>query len=79
MKWWIDGAYGVHKDMPGHTGGVLSLGIGAIYGTSTKHRLNTKSSTECELVSVDNVLPQALWTRYFLEEQGYNTDTIISR
>ena len=28
-------------------------------------------------MSVDDVLPQSFWTRYFLAEQGYNTDTII--
>jgi hypothetical protein len=33
--------------------------------------LNTKSSTEAELVGVDDRMPQILWTRYFLEAQGY--------
>ncbi|KAI2495312.1 Reverse transcriptase (RNA-dependent DNA polymerase) [Fragilaria crotonensis] len=30
-----------------------------------------KCSTEAELVGVNDILPQALWTRYFLEAQGY--------
>ena len=47
------------------------MGKGAIYGTSTRQRLNTKSSTEAELVGADDVMPQLLWTRYFLEAQGY--------
>ena len=29
-----------------------------------------KSSTETELVLVDNLMPQILWMRYFLEYQG---------
>ena len=54
------------------------MGKGAIYGTSTRQKLNTKSSTEAELVGVAEVLPQILWTRYFLEAQGYTcTSTII--
>ena len=42
-----------------------------MYGQSTRRKLNTKSSTEAELVSVSDVLPQVLWTRYFLEAQGF--------
>jgi hypothetical protein len=71
-KWWMDAAYAVHPDMKSHTGGVFTLGAGAIYGTSTRQKLNTKSSTEAELVAVNDVLPQVLWTKYFLEAQGYD-------
>jgi hypothetical protein len=53
------------------------LGKGAIYATSTRQKLNTKSSTEAELVSINDVLPQALWTKYFLEEQGYGCNKAI--
>ena len=36
------------------------------------------SSTEVELVAVDDCLHQVLWTRLFLMSQGYSTgDTII--
>ncbi len=52
----------------------MSLGKGAAYGTSTRQKLNTKSSTEAELVGVNDVMPQILWTRYFLEAQGYGVD-----
>jgi hypothetical protein len=31
----------------------------------------TKSSTESELVAVSDALPQILWTKQFLESQGY--------
>ena len=34
-KWWIDGAFAAHPDMQIHTGGMLSLGKGAVYGAST--------------------------------------------
>ena len=56
----------------------MSLGKGAVYGTSAKQKLNTKSSTEAELVGVNDVMPQVLWTRYFLEAQGFTvSDSII--
>ena len=30
-----------------------------------------------ELVAIDDMLPQALWTKYFLEGQRYGTNTIL--
>jgi hypothetical protein len=77
VRWWVDASYAVHPDMRSHTGGALSLGRGVIYGTSRRQRLNTKSSTESELVGADDVLPQMLWTLYFLEAQGYKIDDNI--
>jgi hypothetical protein len=80
LKWWVDASYASHPAMKSHTGGMLSLGKGAVYGASTKQKLNTKSSTKAELVSVNDLIPQILWTRYFLEAQGYAvTDLIINQ
>ena len=78
LKWWVDGSFAVHPDMKSHTGGCLSLGKGTIYGTSTRQKLNTRSSTETELIAVDDCMPQIMWTRYFLEAQGYKCrDNIV--
>jgi hypothetical protein len=74
VRWWVDASYAVHPDMRSHTGGAMSLGRGVIYGTSKKQKLNTKSSTESEVVGTDDVMPQMLWTLYFLEAQGYKID-----
>jgi hypothetical protein len=71
LKWWVDGSFAVHPDMKSHTGATMSLGKGSVYSTSVRQKLNTKSSTEAELVAVDDVMPQVMWTRYFLEAQGY--------
>ena len=46
---------------------------GAPITISRKQRLNTKSSTEAELVAVDDVSTLVLWTRLFLECQGHAT------
>ena len=71
VKWWVDGSFAVHPDMKSQTGATMSLGRGSVYSTSVTQRLNTKSSTETELVAVDDIMPQLLWTMYFLGEQGY--------
>eukprot|EP00978_Attheya_sp_CCMP212_P030962 scaffold115598_cov36-Attheya_sp.AAC.4 len=57
-----------------HTGATVTLGKGSIYNTSTRQKLNTKSSTEAKLVGVSDAMSQILWTRYFMEAQGYGVD-----
>ena len=77
-KWWVDGSHATHPDMRGHSGGCMSLGQGMPINTSTKQKLNTRSSTETELVAADDFMPILLWTNYFLEAQGYgHNDTIL--
>jgi len=77
LRWYADSSFAVHCDMRSHTGGFLTLGKGAAYSTSTRQKLNTKSSTEAELVGVDDIMPQVIWTRYFLEAQGYKVNDNI--
>jgi hypothetical protein len=56
----------------------MSLGQGMPINTSTKQKINTRSSTETELVAADDFMPIILWTNYFLDAQGYSThDTIL--
>ncbi len=78
IQWFSDAAFGVHPDMKSHTGGTMTLGKGSIISMSKKQKLNTKSSTEVELVGADDISDHLLWTNYFLEEQGYDIkDTIL--
>ena len=46
LKLWIDASYAVHPIIQGHTCGSLSMGRGFTIVTSTKQKLNTRSSTE---------------------------------
>ena len=38
---------------------------------SKKQKLNTRSSTEAELVGADDAATMILWTGLFMEQQGY--------
>ena len=71
-KWWIYSSYGVHEDHRVHTGGTISLGKGHPYSTSSKQKLNTRSSTESKLVGIDDLMPMLLWTPLFMEAHGYD-------
>ena len=77
--WFTDAAFAVHKDMKSHTGSVLTLGKGAVLTISAKQKLNTKSSTEAELVGADDMINVALWAKLFLEAQGHEVEVIIKQ
>ena len=70
---YIDASHGSHPNFKGHTGGIISLGHGAVHAKSSKQKLNSKSSTETELIGLSDYLSQVLWIRNFLVAQGYNT------
>ena len=44
---------------------------------SRKQKLNTRSSTEAELVGVDDTMTMILWTKLFMEHQGCPVDKNI--
>ncbi len=71
LMWYVDASFAVHPNMWGHSGGCLTMGRRFPISVSTKQKLNTMSSTESELVGVDDMMPIIIWTHYFLLEQGY--------
>ena len=62
----VDAAFAVH-----HTGATMTLGKGIFQSVSMKQKINTQSSTECELVLTDAVISNMVWTKLFLEAQGF--------
>jgi hypothetical protein len=71
LQWFVDASHQIHEDYKGHTGAFLTFGAGAITSSSNKQKMNTKSSTETELVAVHDKSGDILWTKNFLEAQGY--------
>ena len=77
ITWYVDGSHQIHDDCRGHTGALMTFGRGAVASSSRKQKINTRSSTETELVAVDDKIGDILWMRYFLESQGYTIDENI--
>jgi hypothetical protein len=77
LRSWVDASYAVHPDMKSHTGGVMSFGLGGLVCKSSKQKLNTKSSTEAEVVGASDYLPNTMWAQMFLEGQGYKLEESI--
>lgn len=74
---YIDASFAVHHDFKSHTGAVVTFGQGCIFFKSTKQKLNTKSSTEAELVGISDALATIIWLREFLMEQGYDVGPAV--
>ena len=68
---WIDASHAIHANMRGHTGGTMSMGRGTLHCKSSKQRLNTKSTTESELVGLSEYLPYDIWQVIFFGAQRY--------
>jgi hypothetical protein len=77
VEGYIDASYGVHADCRSHTGMLITLGAGPIEVKSTRQKLNTKSSSEAELVACSDMASQVIWTKNFLESQGIKATTKI--
>jgi len=70
---WVDASYAIYDDMRGHTGGVMSMGVGCVHHKSSKQKLNnTKSSAESEVIGASDYVPWTVWLQSFLKHQGYN-------
>ena len=71
IKHYIDVSFAVHPDFKSHTGKNSTLGTGCFDGMSRKQKINTRSSTESEVVGGDDSSIKVLWTKLFMEAQGY--------
>ena len=60
IKWFVDASYAIQDDCHGHTGATMTLEQGMVTSFFCKQRVNEKSSTEAELIGVDEALPQIL-------------------
>jgi hypothetical protein len=55
----------------------MTLAKGVMQSVTRKQKMNVQSSTEGELVAVDNAPTMILWTKLVLEAQGYNVEKNI--
>jgi hypothetical protein len=86
---YIDASYCLHSDTKGQTGIIITLGKTGppVFCKSKKQKLVSRSSTEAELIALNEGLPEVIWAKQFMENLGItqsmvtvyedNTSTII--
>ena len=68
----------MHADYKSHTGACLSFGHGCPVNISSKQKINTRSSTEAELVTINDAMALVLWCWLFIMGQGFDVhDNIV--
>ena len=71
MRSWVGASYVDHPEMRSHTGGIISFDRSGLVCKSTKQTmLDTKRSTEAEVVGASDYLPHMLWVKKFMKAQG---------
>jgi hypothetical protein len=60
LKLYVDGLHNIHSYCRGHGGALFCMGKGATTSYLRKLKLNTQSSTESQLITVDMYMPEML-------------------
>ena len=63
LHWHIDAAFRVHPNIRSHTGGTFSMSLGATSSSLTKQKVNSRSSTEEELLVIDDKISKVTWSK----------------
>ena len=71
IKWYVDAVFAVQNGTRSHNSGFMAMVTEGTYLQYIKQKLKNKISTDANLVGVEDVLTQVIWTRYFLKEQGH--------
>jgi hypothetical protein len=73
LHWYVDASHQTHDDCRGHTGSIFTFGTRVVTSSLNKHKFNTKSSMESELVAMYDKSGDILLTQHFLEAQKGHT------
>jgi hypothetical protein len=71
LEMYVDASHACHDDRRSQSGIVLTLGGAPFYCSSSRQKLNSKSSTESEIIGMSDASSMIQWARQFLQEQGY--------
>ena len=77
MKWWVGASYAMHPYFWSCTGATMSLLWVLVSSISKRQNLDSRSSTEAELIGADDVVPLFISSRDFIELQGFEVDEAV--
>ena len=71
INWYRDTAFGMQDKMKSHTRACMTLGKDMVCSFSNKQKVNCRSSAETEFIVVDDKVSKIMWTKQFIEHQGF--------
>ena len=71
MNWYIYSSHDEHNDIRNYAGACMTLGSRMIITAFTIQKINTRSSTEADLVGVDNMLSKIIRPRSSSKCRGF--------
>jgi hypothetical protein len=74
LKVYADASFNIHMDGKSQTGIIVTLGDTPIYFCSRKQSIVTRSSTEAELVALDDAVRKIIEIRMLLENIGFKQE-----
>ena len=72
IKWYVYASFDTNHDCRVKNSATMTLGYGFVSSFSVKHKLNEKSSTEIELIGLNDDFPSMLWMFLFIMVKGYS-------
>ena len=72
----IDAAFANRENMKSTSGMCITLGVGNFISSSKVQKLNSKSSTEAEIIAVSDGMNVPLWLADFLSYQGHGKEQV---
>jgi hypothetical protein len=72
----IDAAFANREDMKSTSGMCVTLGVGYFISTSMVQKLNSKSSTEADIIEVSDGMNVPLWLADFIVHQGHKAQPV---
>ena len=71
MLTYVDAPYAPHDYMIGRTVSCMAFGWGLVHAKPSKQKLNTKISTESEVIRSKNYIPFSACLDMYMEHKGY--------
>ena len=68
IKFYTDASHLIHNDGKGHTGMIIMHGVNVIHFVSAKHKMISRSSTESEIIALDETSTFVVWIRFLCNE-----------
>ena len=72
-----DASFANRADMKSTSGSSMTLGTGVFFASSKVQKINSRSSTEAEIISASDSMSIPLWLRDFLISQGHPERPIV--